>query len=154
MRLASCSTTTLVRMSRNDSKTRATGASVEEFVAGQTSETVREDSRTLIRLMREITGQEPRMWGPTIIGFGSYHYRYASGREGDAPLAAFSPRRPELVLYVTPETLEPEVLAGLGRYRSTTACVYVKRLDDIDLDVLRTLIEQSIALVEKTYPRR
>jgi len=140
-------------MSRNDSKTRATGASVEEFVAGQASETVRDDSRTLIRLMREITGQEPRMWGPTIIGFGSYHYRYASGREGDAPLAAFSPRRPELVIYVTPETLEPEVLAGLGTYRSTTACVYVKRLDDIDLDVLRALIEQSIALVEKTYPQ-
>jgi len=140
-------------MSRNDSKTRATGASVEEFCAGQASETVREDSRILIRLMREITGQEPRMWGPTIIGFGSYHYRYASGREGDAPLAAFSPRRPELVIYVTPETLEPEVLAGLGTYRSTTACVYVKRLDDIDLDVLRTLIEQSIALVEKTYPQ-
>jgi hypothetical protein len=138
---------------RSDNKTDWTDASVDDFIAGQPSEQVRDDSRILIELMTRVTGQQPRMWGPTIVGFGSYHYRYASGREGDAPLAAFSPRRPELVIYAMPEALDRETMARLGKHRATTSCVYVKRLDDIDLGVLTTLVEQSIALVETTYPQ-
>ncbi|MGD8166888.1 DUF1801 domain-containing protein [Herbiconiux sp. P16] len=140
-------------MSRSENKTQYTDASVEEFIAGQPSEKVRADSRILIELMTRVTGEQPRMWGPTIVGFGSYHYRYASGREGDAPIAAFSPRRPELVIYAMPEVLDAETLARLGKHRATKACVYVKQLDDVDLDVLTTLVEQSIALVESTYPQ-
>ena len=93
------------------------------------------------------------MWGPTIIGFGTYHYQYASGHEGDAPFAGFSPRKPELVIYFMPEALEPEMMARLGKHRLSKACVYVKRLDDIDLGVLETLLQRSIALVKKTYPQ-
>ena len=140
-------------MAGKTNKTHPTSASVDAYVAEQPSETVRDDARALIRLMQEITGEEPRMWGPTMIGFGSYHYRYTSGREGDSPLAAFSPRRPELVIYFAPETLESEMTAGLGKHRSSKSCVYVKRLDDIDLDVLKTMIQHSIALVEESYPQ-
>jgi hypothetical protein len=92
------------------------------------------------------------MWEPTIIGFGAYHYRYASGHEGDAPLAGFSPRKPELVIHFMPEALEPEMMTGLGKHSSTKACVYVKRLDDIDLGVLGTMLQRSIALAKETNP--
>ncbi|MET0975157.1 MAG: DUF1801 domain-containing protein [Leifsonia sp.] len=140
-------------MARETNKTHATSASVGAFIAEQTSEAVRDDCHALIGLMQEITGEEPRMWGPTMIGFGSYHYRYASGREGDAPLAAFSPRKPELVIYAMPEALEPELMAKLGKHRHSKSCVYVKHLDDIDLGVLRMLVERSIALALETYPQ-
>ncbi|SDZ11551.1 DUF1801 domain-containing protein [Herbiconiux ginsengi] len=140
-------------MGRSRNTTDWTDASVDDFIAGQPSEKVRADSRALIELMSRITGEAPRMWGPTIVGFGSYHYRYASGREGDAPLAAFSPRRPELVIYVTPEALDAETMAGLGKHRATKACVYVKQLDDVNLDVLATLVERSISVAESTYPQ-
>jgi len=140
-------------MVRKSNKTHATSASVDAFIAKQTSETVRDDCHAQIRLMHELTGEEPRMWGPTIIGFGTYHYQYASGHEGDAPLAGFSPRKPELVIYFMPEALEPEMMARLGKHRRSKVCVYVKRLDDIDLGVLKTLLQRSIALVKKTYPQ-
>jgi hypothetical protein len=140
-------------MASPTNKTHATSASVGAFIAEQTNETVRDDCHTLIELMRELTGEQPRMWGPTIIGFGTYHYQYASGREGDAPLAGFSPRKPELVIYVEPEALEPEIMARLGKHRHSKSCVYVKRLDDIDLSVLKTLLQRSIELVEETYPQ-
>jgi hypothetical protein len=140
-------------MVRKTNKTHATGAGVDAFIAKQTSETVRDDCRALIRLMHELTGEEPRMWGPTIIGFGTYHYQYASGHQGDAPLAGFSPRKPELVIYFMPEALEPEMIARLGKHRRSKACLYVKRLDDIDLGVLKTLLQRSIALVKETYPQ-
>ena len=139
-------------MVRKTNKTHATSASVDAFIARQTSETVRDDCRALIRLMHELTGEEPRMWGPTIIGFGTYHYQYASGHEGDAPLAGFSPRKPELVIYFMPEALEPEMIPRLGKHRRGKVCLYVKRLDDIDLGALKTLLQRSIALVKETYP--
>lgn len=140
-------------MAGTPNKTRPTGASVDAFIAEQPSEAVRDDCRVLVRLMRELTGEEPRMWGPSIIGFGAYHYRYASGHEGDAPIAGFSPRKPELVIYVMSEALEPELLAKLGKHRRSKVCVYVKRLDDIDLGVLTTLVQRSIELVKATYPQ-
>lgn len=140
-------------MAAKTNKTHATTASVDAFIDKQAKEEVRDDCRSLMQLMHELTGGEPYMYGPTIIGFGTYHYKYASGHEGSAPLAAFSPRKPELVLYLFSEALEPALMAKLGKYKATKGCVYVKRLDDIDLKVLKTLVKKSIALVKKTYPQ-
>jgi len=135
-------------------KTHATTASVDAFIDKQAKEEVRDDCRTLMKLMHELTGAEPYMYGPTIVGYGTYHYRYASGHEGDAPLAAFSPRKPELVIYLGQEALEPMALAKLGKSRTTKGCLYVKRLTDIDLKVLKAMIKKSIAVTRKTYPQR
>ena len=135
-------------------KTRATAASVSAFIDKHPKEAMRDDSRVLIAMMQELTGEEPHMYGPSIVGFGTYHYTYASGHSGSAPLAAFSPRKPELVIYLSAEALEPELLAKLGKHRATKGCVYVKKLADIDLQVLRTLVKQSIAQVKRDYPQR
>lgn len=141
-------------MPSKPNKTRPTEASVSAFIEKQPKEDVRDDCRALMALMQELTGAEPHMYGPTIVGYGTYHYRYASGHEGDAPLAAFSPRRPELVIYFAPGLFErePELLARLGKVRSTKGCLYVKRLADIDLKVLKAMIKKSIALVKQAYP--
>jgi len=133
-------------------KTHRTAASVDAFIDQHPKEQMRADSHTLITLMRELTGEEPHMYGPSIIGFGTYHYTYPSGHSGSAPLAAFSPRKPELVIYLGAEAQEPELLARLGRHRATKGCLYVKRLTDIDLNVLRTMIERSIAATRKAFP--
>lgn len=141
-------------MPSKPNKTHATAANVLAFIDKQPKEEVRDDCRTLMKLMHELTGAEPYMYGPTIVGYGNYHYKYASGHEGDAPLAAFSPRKPELVLYFTPGLFaqEPELMAKLGKCKTTKGCLYVKRLNDIDGKVLKTLLKKSIALVRKTYP--
>jgi len=94
------------------------------------------------------------MYGPSIIGYGTYHYTYASGHEGDAPLLAFSPRKPEMVIHVYQEVVGPELLAKLGKHRATKGCVYIKRLADIDIKELRTLFKKSIVQVQKTYPQQ
>lgn len=136
----------------NPNKTHATTASVDAFIDKQPKEEVRDDCRTLIKLMHELTGEQPHLYGPTIIGFGTYHYTYASGHSGSAPLAAFSPRKPELVLYLGEEAQEPELLAKLGRHRATKGCLYVKRLADIDLKVLKLMLKRSIARTRKADP--
>lgn len=133
-------------------KTQATTASVDAFIEKHPKEEVRDDCRALMKLMHELTGEEPYMYGPSIVSYGTYHYKYASGREGDAPLLAFSPRKPELVIYLYPEVVGPELLAKLGKHRATKGCVYIKRLADIDLKVLATLFKKSIAAVKKAYP--
>ena len=135
-------------------KTHATAASVDAFIDKHPKEEMRNDSRVLLALMQELTGEEPHMYGPSIVGFGTYHYTYASGHSGSAPLAAFSPRKPELVIYAMGGMFEqePELLKKLGKYKATKGCLYVKRLDDIDLKVLKTLLKKSIALLRKTYP--
>ena len=140
-------------------KTHATTASVSAFIDKQPKEEVRDapqycGSRTLMKLMHDLTGEEPCMYEPTIVSYGTYHYTYASGREGDAPLLAFSPRKPELVIYVYQEVLGPELLAKLGKHKATKGCVYVKRLADIDMGVLKTMFKKSIAVVRKTYPQK
>ena len=140
-------------MASKPNKTHATAASVNAFIDKQAKEEVRDDCRTLMKLMHELTGEEPYMYGPTIVGYGTYHYKYASGHEGDAPLAAFSPRKPELVLYLYPEARDPELMTKLGKHKSTAGCVYVKRLADLDLKVLKTLVKKSIAAVKKAYPQ-
>ncbi len=135
-------------------KTHATTASVDAFIDKQPKEEVRDDCRTLMKLMHELTGEEPYMYGPSIVSYGSYHYKYESGREGDAPLASFSPRKPELVIYAMGGVFEqePELLAKLGKCKTTKGCLYVKRLADIDLKVLKSVIKKSIVLTRKMYP--
>ena len=125
---------------------RRTGASVEDFLAGVPDEQRREDARRLCAMMEQVTGEPPAMWGASIIGFGSYHYRYASGREGDSALAGFSPRRPHLVIYLVGgfESRHQSVLARLGPYKAGKGCLYLKRLDGVDHDALRELIDRSV----------
>jgi hypothetical protein len=124
---------------------RQTGASVAGFLDGLPDEQRRADAHRLCALMREITGDPPAMWGTSIIGFGTYHYRYASGREGDAPLAGFSPRSQHLVIYLVGEfgKRHQSVLARLGPHKTGKGCLYIKRLDDVDDDALRELIDRS-----------
>jgi hypothetical protein len=124
---------------------RQTGASVAEFLAHVPDERRREDARRLCAMMQEITGEAPVMWGTSIIGFGRYHYRYASGREGDSALAGFSPRRQALAIYLVGgfEDRHQSVLARLGPHKTGKGCLYIKGLDDVDHDALRELIDRS-----------
>jgi len=125
---------------------RRTDASVERFLAGVADEQQQEDSRRLCAMMQEITGEPPALWGTSIIGFGTYHYRYASGREGDSALASFSPRRQHLAIYLVSEFEDrhQSALARLGPHKSGKGCLYIKRLDDVDRDALRELIDRSV----------
>ncbi|MGD2115652.1 MAG: DUF1801 domain-containing protein [Acidobacteriota bacterium] len=129
-------------------KTRPTDASVREFLDGVEDETKRRDSETLLEIMGRITGEEPTMWGGSIIGFGSYHYRYASGREGDWFLTGFSPRKQSFSLYIMSGFRGyDELLDRLGKHKTGKSCLYVKRLEDVDLAVLEELIERSVERV-------
>ncbi|MEV0717935.1 DUF1801 domain-containing protein [Asanoa sp. NPDC050611] len=120
-------------------------AAVESFLAAVADERRRADARTLVALMGEITGEAPRMWGASIVGFGSYHYRYESGHEGDAPLAGFSPRKANLVVYLVGGYQEryARTVARLGKHRTGKGCLYLNRLSDVDEGALRELIERS-----------
>lgn len=137
-------------------KTTATTTSVHAFIDKHPKEEMRDDSRVLIAMMQELTGEEPHMYGPSIIGFGTYHYTYPSGHSGSAPLAAFSPRKPELVLYLWPGLFEqePELMEKLGKHKATKGCLYVKKLADIDLKVLKAMLKKSIAATRKAYPQK
>ena len=127
-----------------DNKTVKTGASVEEFIAGVENRRRREDGAALLEMMREITGLEPEMWGPSIIGFGDLHYKYESGREGDIFLTGFSPRKRSLSLYIASDFAEYEsLLARLGKHRKSVSCLYINKLADVDMDVLRELVRRS-----------
>jgi hypothetical protein len=129
----------------SDLKTQPTGQSVESFLESVPDERQRQDCREVIELMREVTGAEPRMWGGSIVGFGSYHYRYASGREGDWMITGFSPRKQNLTLYLSYGFEQHgELLERLGKHKIGKACLYVKRLSDVDTAVLRELIERSV----------
>jgi hypothetical protein len=125
---------------------RPTDASVQGFLIGVPDQERREDARRLCAMMQEITGEPPAMWGTSIIGFGTYHYRYASGRQGDSPLAGFSPRRQHLVIYLVGEfeNRHQSVLARLGPHKTGKGCLYIKRLDGVDRDALRELIDRSV----------
>jgi hypothetical protein len=131
---------------KKDPAMRRTDASVEAFLARVPDEHRREDARRLSAMMQEITGEPPVMWGTSIIGFGAYHYRYASGHEGDAPLASFSPRSQHLAIYLVGEFEDrhQSVLARLGPYKAGKGCLYLKRLDGVDDDALRELIDRSV----------
>ena len=131
---------------KKDPAMRPTDAPVEEFLACVPDEQRREDAHRLRAMMREITGEPPVMWGASIVGFGTYHYRYASGQEGNSPLASFSPRRQHLVIYLVGgfEDRYQPVLARLGPHQAGKGCLYIRRLDDVDHDALRELIDRSV----------
>ena len=126
-------------------KTKPTKVSAKSHVAAIANEDQRNDAQTLVALMRRVTKQEPRMWGPSIVGFGSFHYKYASGHEGDTALAAFAVRGRELVVYIAAGFEGRDVLlAKLGKHKTGKVCVYIRRLANVDLTVLETLVARSI----------
>lgn len=121
-------------------KTVPTSADVLHFLANFDDDQ-RKDSETLVALMQKVSGKPPVMWGPSIIGFGQYHYKYASGREGDAPAIGFSPRKGKMVLYITDDaTKYQDITSRLGKHKTSKACVYINKLSDVDLGALEDLI--------------
>lgn len=134
-------------------KTKPTDDSVSAFLDNINGDQKRSDSYKILGLMQEVTGEEPRMWGNSIIGFGSYHYTYASGREGDWFLVGFSPRVQALTLYIMAGFDSYDNLLGkLGKYKTGKACLYVNKLADIDQDVLKELVAESVEHMKKTNP--
>lgn len=134
-------------------KTRATDADVAAFLAAVAHPTRRADARALDALFQEITGWRPRLWGPSIIGYGQYHYRYASGREGDFIATGFSPRKASLSIYIMPGYQDyGAILSRLGKHKTGKACLYVNKLADIDMDVLAELIRAGLTDLARIYP--
>lgn len=131
-------------------KTKATEQSVESFLDKVESEQMRDDSATLIKLMKRVTGSPAKMWGPSIIGFGQYHYKYESGHEGDMCLTGFSPRKGNLVVYVLPASAKQ--LTKLGKHKATKGCLYIKKLADVDVAVLEEIVQSSVNETRKKYP--
>lgn len=136
-----------------EQKTKPTAQSVESFLDKIESEQVRDDCVTLIKLMKKVTGSGPKMWGPSIVGFGQYHYKYESGHEGYSCLAGFSPRKTNLTVYVmSGSEKHKKLLAKLGKVKTSVACLYIKKLEDVDLAVLEEIIKHSVDTVKKKYP--
>ncbi len=135
-----------------ENKTRPTGASVEAYIAAVGDEERRRDCEILAGLMTRVTGEPAVMWGDSIVGFGSYHYRYESGREGDAPLVGFSPRKGDISLYVLAGYEgEAALLARLGRHKAGKACLYLRRLADADPAVLEQLVAGAVSATRQRY---
>ena len=126
-----------------DNKTKATKVSVSEFIDAITDEGRRADAKALVRLMQKAAGEKPKMWGPSIIGFGSHHYVYDSGREGDMPLIGFSPRKAATVLYGLSDA--EALLPKLGKHTRGKGCVYIKKLVDVDQKVLETMAAKAVS---------
>lgn len=134
-------------------KTKETDASVIEFIESVDHPKKREDAFRLLDIFTEVTGYDAKMWGPSIIGFGQYHYKYQTGHEGDAPLVGYSPRKAKISLYFAPGDSEREqLLQQFGKHTTGKACVYINKLADVDEAILKALIQQSIAFLRKTYP--
>ncbi|MCE1204897.1 MAG: DUF1801 domain-containing protein [Holophagaceae bacterium] len=135
-----------------ENKTKATAASVAAHLAAIADETRRKDCEALAQLMARATHEPPRMWGPSIVGFGSYHYRYESGREGDSCLVGFASRKGDISVYLMGSFPEREaLLAKLGRHKVAKACLYIRRLGDVDLAVLEQLVARSAASAKDRY---
>ncbi|MEK5494389.1 DUF1801 domain-containing protein [Paenibacillus sp. FSL R7-0297] len=135
-----------------EQKTKVTDNSVIEFIEQIASLKKREDAYKLLDIFSETTGFPAKMWGPSIIGFGTYHYKYATGHEGDAPLVGFSPRKAKISLYFAAgDAQREELLQRLGKHTPGKACVYVNKLDDIDAVVLKEFIEQSVKFLRETH---
>lgn len=133
-------------------KTKASDASVSAFLQSVDGEQKRRDARDILALMKEVTGKRPRMWGTSIVGFGSYHYKYQSGREGDWPVTGFSPRKQNLAVYIMPGFSRCSSLMNrLGKYKTGKSCLYLRRLGDVDQKVLRQLVTRSVADMKKLY---
>jgi hypothetical protein len=139
----------------SEMKTKPTDAAVDAFLDEVGDPARRDECRTILELMREVTGAEPKMWVGGMVGFGSYHYRYESGREGDWFVTGFSPRKANLTLYIMAGFDRYEVLLErLGKFKTGKSCLYLKRLSDVDIDVLEELVRESVAHVSGTYERR
>lgn len=134
-------------------KTIYTGQDVVDFIQSYVdNEQKKQDSFRLIDLMQEWSGSDPKMWGTSIIGFGNYHYKYASGHEGDAPVLDFSPRKAALTFYVYSDTEKSrKIIADLGKFKMSKACIYVKKLSDINTDVLREICLESIKYISEHH---
>ena len=133
-------------------KTKQNEQDVYEFLDGVSNETRKNDSYKVLELMQTATGVEPKMWGDSIVGFGSYHYKYASGREGDWFLTGFSPRKQSLTLYIMPGFDEYEaLLEELGKHKIGKSCLYINKLEDIDFDVLKKLVKESYEHMKGKY---
>ncbi|EGA89704.1 hypothetical protein GPDM_08570 [Planococcus donghaensis MPA1U2] len=136
-------------------KTKETDKDVIEFIESVESAKKRQDAYKLLELFEQTSGYPPKMWGPSIIGFGSYHYVYKTGHEGDAPLVGFSPRKAKISLYfATGDESRGPLLEKLGKHTSGKSCVYINKTEDIDLDVLQQLISQSIEFLQNLYPEQ
>ena len=131
-------------------KTKVNDASVEGFLNSVTDEQKREDCFEILRLMKQVTNEEPKMWGSSIVGFGSYHYKGASGREGDWLLTGFSPRKENLTLYIMGGfDLHQDLLKKLGKHKTSVGCLYIKKLDDVDKEILKELVAESVKTMKK-----
>lgn len=136
-------------------QTQPTNKSVDDFLEKLDDETRRDDCRVVLNLMREATGAEAIMWGPAIIGFGAYTQTYANGRKAQFPIAAFSPRKTSLTLYLSDVDAFPEIMSRLGKYKTSKACLYIRKLTDVNVDVLKELIVKSVETMEgKRVDRR
>src|SRR5688572_32795367 len=132
-------------------KTKATTASVSDFLAAIEDDESREDCLAVMKIMKKATGAEPKMWGPSIVGFGDHRYKYESGRELDWFLTGFSPRKRELTLYIMPGFERyAELMSSLGKYKTGKSCLYIKSVADVDMKVLRTLVEESVKHMKKS----
>ena len=132
-------------MAKAELKTKPTRADVDKFLNSIKDEKKREDSFKILKMMKQITKEEPKMWGSSIVGFGDYHYRYASGREGDWFLTGFSPRKQSLTLYMMSYLEKYEkILKRLGKYKTGKGCLYIKQLEDVDMKVLKELISTTV----------
>ena len=136
-----------------ETKTKPTGASVDACLASRASPEQLTDCKAIIAMCKRVTKQRPYMWGPSIVGFGSYTYRYESGHSGDAPLAGFAIRGRELVVYLScDDPGQAKLLTRLGKHKMGKACLYLKRLADVDVEILEALIARSVAAVRRRYP--
>lgn len=135
-------------------KTQPTSGSVKAFLASVADAARRRDCQTVLELMRDVTKTEPKMWGPSMVGFGSYHYKYESGREGDIFITGFSPRKQNLTLYIMDGfTKHAELLKKLGKHKTGKSCLYLKRLADVDQTELATIVREEVACAKRTGGR-
>ncbi|WP_242215280.1 DUF1801 domain-containing protein [Bacillus cereus group sp. BfR-BA-01383] len=133
-------------------KTKETNNSVIEFIESVENLKKRENAYQLLDIFTETTGYTAKMWGPSIIGFGTYHYKYASGHEGDAPLVGFSPRKAKISLYFAAgDPKREELLKNFGKYTSGKSCIYINKIADIDSNVLKALIKQFVSFLKESY---
>ncbi len=134
-------------------KTQKTQVDPRDFIATVENEVRRDDSYAVLEMMKEITGEEPKMWGPSIVGFGDYHYKYESGHEGDFFQVGFSPRKNALTLYILSGfSRYNDLMERLGKFKTGKSCLYIKKLEDVDSEVLRELVAESVAFVREKYP--
>jgi len=139
-------------MAKYELKTKVNKSSVEGFLNSVKDEQKREDSFKILEMMKKITKEEPKMWGPSIVGFGSYHYKYASGHEGDMCMIGFSPRKQSLTLYIMVGSDRfKSLMKKLGKYKTSVACLYIKKLEDVDQKVLKKIIAESFKYMNIKY---